>query len=180
MKTLHANRLAWAAGLIGLSLAAGTAWAQDAGAPPELSYGVPQIIQLSQAEVSDSLIVTYIRGSGNSYGLDANQIVYMRQQGVSEAVINAMLGQPKPAALAPTAVAAGGPAPVPTATVVYAPTATVADPASTVSVYVIPDTATYSYYARNHYYAGSYYAPVTIGPGFGGRWGGVYRNGWRH
>ena len=176
MKILRANRWAGAAGLIGLWSAAGNAWAQEAAAPPNLSYGVPQIIQLSQAQVSDSLIVSYINGSGNSYGLDAAQSVYLRQQGVSEPVINAMLSQPKPAVLAPAA--AGGYAPAPT--VVYTPAATVAAPSSSVSVYVIPDTATYNYYARSHYYGNSYDAPVTIGLGYGGRRGGVYRNGWRH
>jgi hypothetical protein len=176
MKILQAYWLAGAAGLMGLWPAAGIAGAQAAAAPPNLSYGVPQIIQLSQAQVSDSLIVSYINGSGNSYGLDAAQIVYLRQQGVSEPVINAMLSQPKPAVLAPAAAGAGAPAPM----VVYAPVAPVAAPASSVSVYVIPDTATYNYYARSHYYGNSYCAPVTIGLGYGGRWGGGYRNGWRH
>ena len=175
MKILQANWLAGAAGLIGLWSVAGNTGAQDAAAPPNLSYGVPQIIRLSQAQVSDSLIVTYINGSGNSYGLDAAQIVYLRQQGVSEPVINAMLSQPKPPALAPPA---GGSAPASAPTVVYAPAPTAAAPAWSVSVYVIPDTATYNYYARYHPY--SYYAPVTIGLGYGGRWGGGYRGGWRH
>ena len=176
MKMWQANRWAVAAGLSGLWSAAGNAGAQEAAAPPNLSYGVPQIIQLSQAQVSDSLIVTYINGSGNSYGLDAAQIVYLRQQGVSEPVINAMLSQPKPGA-----VAGGGYVPAPAPTVVYAPATAAAAPASSVSVYVIPDTATYNYYARYHpYVTGPYYAPVTIGLGFGGRWGGGYRGGWRH
>src|ERR1700690_1048719 len=69
-------------------------------APVQLSYGVSQIIQLSKAKVSDDTIVNYIRNSGSSYGMDAGQIVYLKQQGVSDTVINTMLNQPRPAAQA--------------------------------------------------------------------------------
>ena len=60
---------------------------------PQLSYGVPEVLQLTQAKVGDSVIINYIQNSGNNYGLNASQIIYLRQQGVSEAVINAMLTQ---------------------------------------------------------------------------------------
>src|SRR5580700_972096 len=50
---------------------------------PQLSYGVPQILQLAQAKVGDDTIVAYIKNSGTIYSLDASQIVYLRQQGVS-------------------------------------------------------------------------------------------------
>ncbi len=45
--------------------------------------------------MSDDTIVNYIRNSGNSYGMDASQIIYLKQQGVSETVINTMLNQPR-------------------------------------------------------------------------------------
>jgi len=64
-------------------------------APVQLSYGVSQIIQLSKAKVNDDTIVNYIRNSGSSYGMDASQIVYLKQQGVSDAVVNTMLSQPR-------------------------------------------------------------------------------------
>ena len=91
-----------------LALAAGISLAQDSTtsttatttqpvttsqAAPQLSYGVPEVLQLSQAKVGDSTIITYVRNSGNNYGLNAAQIIYLRQQGVSDAVINAMLNQ---------------------------------------------------------------------------------------
>src|SRR5215469_15628111 len=78
------------------------------GTPPEEASTVPtpsansttplspadmQILQLTQAKISDSTIITYIQNSGTVYGLDASQIVYLKQQGVTEAVINAMLNQ---------------------------------------------------------------------------------------
>ncbi len=60
---------------------------------PDLSGPVEQVLQLAQAKISDTTIITYVQNSGTVYGLDAPQIVYLKQQGVSEAVINAMLNQ---------------------------------------------------------------------------------------
>jgi hypothetical protein len=185
-----------------LVLAARTVPAQDsttsAGAaqtaPVQLSYGVSQIIQLSQAKVGDDTIVNYIRNSGSSYGLDANQIVYLKQQGVSDAVINTMLSQPRQGvqttASPPAYPAASSTV---TATVVAPPAVTYVQPAST--VYVVPDTQTYNYYAYAYrpYYGGYYYYPcyrpsyyyggcypsVSFAIGFGGGYrGGYYRGGW--
>ena len=77
-------------------MSASVALAQVNGSAPQLAYGVPQIIQLSEAKVSDDTIIAYVKNSGNSFGLTADQIIYLRQQGVSDAVITAMLNQPKP------------------------------------------------------------------------------------
>lgn len=178
-----------------LILAARTVPAQDSTtsasaaqtAPIQLSYGVSQIIELSKAKVSEDTIVNYIRNSGSSYGMDASQIVYLKQQGVSDTVINTMLNQPRLTEIpAPAASAAGGTA---TATVVAQPTVTYI-PAS--SVYVIPDTQTYNYYACSYrpcggyYYSGyqpvyygGYYPSVSFAIGYGGgHWGGHYRTGY--
>jgi len=177
-----------------LVLAARNVPAQDSATsaaqttPVQLSYGVSQIIQLSQAKVSENTIVNYIRNSGSSYGMDASQIVYLKQQGVSDTVINTMLNQPRltQAAPQPAYPAASSTA---TATVVAQPAVTYV-PAST--VYVIPDTQTYNYYACSYrpYYGGyyypyspvyysGYYPSVSFGVGFGGgHWGGYYRGGW--
>src|SRR5208283_3361132 len=87
---------------------AGSAAAQDSStvtapatgvpmAPPapalQLSYGVSEVVRLAQAKVSDDIIVTYVQTSGNAYGLNADQILYLRQDGVSDRVISAMLTQ---------------------------------------------------------------------------------------
>src|SRR5690242_19248453 len=102
MKTRTAFRLFLALTITAvLALAARTVPAQDSTAsagqttPVQLSYGVPEILQLSKANVSEGTIITYIQNSGNSYGLDANQIVYLKQQGVSDTIINTMLNQPR-------------------------------------------------------------------------------------
>src|ERR1700690_4310076 len=143
-----------------LALAARNVAAQDSTtsaaqtAPVQLSYGVSQIIQLSKANVSEGTIVNYIRNSGSSYGMDASQIVYLKQQGVSDTVINTMLNQPRqgaPAAPQPAYPTASSTA---TATVVtqpavtYIQTAPAYVPSST--VYVIPNTQAYQHY--NNYY----------------------------
>jgi len=166
-----------------------------ASATPPLGYGVSQILQLSQAKVSDDTIIAFVKNSGNSYGLSADQIIYLQKQGLSSAVITAMLNQPRPGALAST------PAPAMTATDVPAPaspapaapdytqsatsTATVA-PAVT---YVETQPATTYYYPYYYSYGYPYYYPaygyypgvsVSLGWGRGGGgWhGGGFRGGW--
>jgi hypothetical protein len=168
----------------GLALLAGVVLAQNsptAATAPQLSYGVVQILQLAQAKVGDDTIVAYVKNSGNSYGLDANQIIYLRQQGVSDNVITAMLNQPKVAS-APVqpATQPDNSSTAQSSTTYAQPTTTYSVPSS--SVYVIPDTQTYyydSYYAQPYYYP--YYAwpypAVSLSFGWGGRWGGGYYHG---
>ena len=127
----------------------------SASATPQLSYGVSQIVQLTQAKVGEDTIIAYIKNSGNGYGLNADQIIYLRQKGVSDAVVSAMLNQPKnmTANAAPTSAPQNSTAEVSTA--VAQPTVTYETvPSST--VYVMPDTQTYNYDA---YYYQPYYYP---------------------
>ena len=177
------------------SAVVGASPAAPVNAPgPQLPYGVSQILQLSQAKLGEDTIVSYIRNSGNSYGLNADQIIYLRQQGLSDGVIRAMLTQPR----AGVAVAAPAtPAPQPMAPAYagqayagqayagQASTVTVAPPVTYVQT--VP-AAPYYYYDPNYYYYPGYawYPPVTIGWGWGGWgwgwgggwYGGGYRGGW--
>jgi len=180
-----------------LALTAGNVAAQDStttaqpaaatpAAVPQLSYGVPEILQLSQAKIGDSTIIAYVQNSGNNYGLNAAQIIYLRQQGVSDAVVNAMLkqrSQSAPTAPVVTASAPDSPA-------AYSSQTSSADTQSstayvqsvpTSTVYVVPDTQTYYYnnwlYNRGPYYGyyPAYYYPypaVSVSFGWGGGWGG--------
>ena len=180
-----------------LALMAGNAVAQDSStattanaappaavsqAVPQLSYGVPQVLQRSQAKVGESTIITYIRNSGNNYGLDAAQIIYLRQQGVSDTVINAMINQrSQPAQTTSTAAATSQSY---SADATTQPAVTYVQTVPTSSVYVVPDTQTYQYnnwlYYQNPYYPyysyyPAYYYPypaVSVSFGWGGRWGG--------
>jgi len=162
--------------------AAAPAPAATSPATPQLSYGVAEVVQLAHANVSEDIIVNYVQNSGNGYGLDANQILYLKQQGVSDRVVNAMLAQRSRVAAQATPPGNSDTANAPTATVVAQPT-TYVQPASSSTVYVIPDTQTYDYYA---YYYHPYYYPyygyygwpaVSFSFGYGGYYGG-YRGGW--
>jgi uncharacterized membrane protein YgcG len=156
-----------------------------------LSAGVPEVLQLEQAKVSDGIIVNYIQNSGTIYALDANQIVYLKQQGVSDAALNAMInqrsrltGSTEPASPAATTSTAAQTS----ATTTASTTSYVSTPSST--VYVVPDTQTVQYdnwyYSSYPYY--SYYPYPVVYPavslsfGFGGyyRGGYYYHGGYYH
>ncbi len=157
-------------------------------AAPQLSYGVVQILQLSQAKVGDSTIIAYIRNSGNNYGLDTAQIIYLKQQGVSSDVVDTMLNQRTQTAQSTAQTATSQTASqdtysAQTATATVQPTVSYVQTAPPQTVYVIPDTQTYDYYANNPYYYPYYgyygwpYPPVSFSFGWGGYYGGGYRGG---
>lgn len=173
--------IAASAGLLAMNLVA-----QDATttAAPQLSPAAAQVLQLAQAKVGDDTIIAYIQNSDTIYGLDASQIVYLKQQGVSSAVINTMLNQR-------TRLAATGAQPdnstavgTQTSTAVAQPTVTYVQTVPSSSVYVIPDTQTYDYDAYYSPYYYPYYAwpypAVSLSFGFGRSWGGGYYHGGFH
>ena len=189
--------LAFTAGNVAAQDSSATTTAQPAAASqpaPQLSYGVPQVLQLVQAKISDGVIVNYIQNSGTIYSLKADEIVYLKQQGVSDDVLNAMLNQRS--RLTGSTEAAATPANSTTASAqTYAP----ATPAPAViydqqtappsTVYVIPDTQTYQYdtyyYSAYPYYSYPYYGgyydygwpAVSLSFGWGGYYGGGYHGG---
>lgn len=174
--------------------------------PVQLSYGVPEILKLPRARVSDDTIVAFIENSGRIYSLSAPEIVYLREEGVSDRVVTAMLNQRKKVteAAAQTAPQASAPpaAPPPSyadansaqsATAVAQPSTTYVEtspayvPPST--VYIMPyPSATYAYYGYYPYYGGYYgyyYPAVSFSFGFrsgsrGGFHGGISHFGHRH
>lgn len=181
--------------------------ATDAGpsvtvAQPKLPYGVEDILKLSRAQVSEDVIVNFVQNSGTVYNLSSNDIVYLRQEGVSNTVINAMLEKRKKALDASQSQVASAP-PAPAATAAPSPdTATTApnnpapvyvqppaQPAPS-TVYVVPypaaSAAYYGYYQPYYGYYGPYYAPyygpsISLGFRFGGGWGGHWGgHHWHH
>jgi hypothetical protein len=159
-------------------------------AAPQLSYGVPQVLQLVQAKVSEGVIVNFIQNSGTVYGLGAGEIVYLKQLGVSDNVLNAMLNQRSRvtgAADSAATTASSPPASAPAAsdqTYAAAPAAPavtyVPEAAQSSTVYVIPDAQTYYYSSPYVYpYYGGYYGwpAVSLSFGWGGYHGGYY-GGW--
>jgi len=183
-------------GIAALAVSLLSVSAQDSTAPApaaqsNLSFGVSDVLKLSQAKVGDDTIVNYIQNSGRAYsGLDANEIVYLHQQGVSDRVVTAMINQRGQSAPAPQPVAQDSsaqysqPAQQPNATVAVAPTVTYVQPAST--VYYLQDSSPrlvdYGYYPYYPYPYYGYYGwggpSVSLGFNFGGGFhGGGFRGG---
>jgi hypothetical protein len=204
MKTRNfGNSFLAVAAITALVLLAGNAVAQDSATAqppaasqpaPQLSYGVPQVLQLVQAKVSDGIIVSYIQNSSTIYSLTASEIVYLKQQGVSDNVLNAMLnqrsrlaGSTESAPMTASAPVAGAPASSDQTYTASAPPVTyVQQSAPSSTVYVVPDTQTY-YYSYPYYsyysypYYGGYYSgwpAVSLSFGLGGyNYGGSYYHG---
>ncbi|MGH7991317.1 MAG: hypothetical protein ACREDS_14150 [Limisphaerales bacterium] len=160
----------------------------NSSAPVKLSYGVSQILQLAQAKVGDDTIIAYIQNSGTIYALDAGQIVYLRQQGVSDRVVTTMLNQRKnvSADTASTQTASQNNSTTTQTSTAVAPPTYESVPSST--VYVIPDTQTYNY--DTYYYSQPYYYPyygygwsypaVSLSFGFHGGYHGGWHGGGFH
>ena len=177
--------------------------APTASAPATLPYGVEDVLKLSRAQVSEDVTLNFIHNSGTIYNLSPKDIVYLRNEGVSDRVINAMMDQRKnvpteaaaqsaaatppaaaPAPIAPDANAATAP-PVPQYAPTYAQAAPVyvqpdATPAPASTVYVIPYSSSgYAYPNYYPYYYGGYpcyYGPsVVVGFGY---YGGRYHHGY--
>jgi hypothetical protein len=151
-------------------------------APVKLPYGVEDVLKLSRAQIGEEIILNYIHNSGTIYNLTPKDIVYLRDQGVSEKVVNAMLGQRQRVELAaqtPPPSNPVGPSTTPVepqampspenaapATPESAPPgyaeAPLTPPAST--TYTIPyPAATSAYYGYYYPYYG-YYGPYYYGP----------------
>ena len=164
--------------------------APTAPVTPPLAYGVSQILQLAQAKVSDDTIIAFVKNSGNSYGLSADQIIYLQKQGLSSAVITAMLNQPRTGALASTPApatptpATDAPAPAAPASAVpdYTQSATSTATVAPTVTYVQTQPATTYYYPYYYSYgypycypAYGYYPGVSVSLGWGRGWGGWHR-----
>ena len=142
--------------------------------------------------LSDEAITAFISNSGKTYHLSVSEILYLREQGVSDQVLTAMLsaGQnvaaisaqaaPQPVAQpAPTGLtsdwANSNPQPAPAAPQ-YAPAYHAAAPvyAQPAPVYAYP-APSYGYYDSWPYYWG--YPALSLGFGFGGGYYGGYHGG---
>lgn len=61
-----------------------------ASAPRPAPLTTTEIVQMSQRKLSDDIIIGRIRASGAVYRLSAAELVKLHDQGVSDAVLNAM------------------------------------------------------------------------------------------
>jgi hypothetical protein len=70
-----------------------TTSAQTQETAPALSYGVADVVKLTQAQVAENIILTYVQNSGTTYSLGPKEVVYLKEQGVSDTVLAAMLNK---------------------------------------------------------------------------------------
>ena len=63
----------------------------DPTPPANLSPGLQEIVKLAQAGMSDDVILAYIKNSGTSYKMSADDILYLNSQGVSQNAILTLL-----------------------------------------------------------------------------------------
>jgi len=67
-----------------------------------LSSGAEDVLKLSRAKINDDITVAFIQNGNRDYNLTANDIVYLRKEGVSDRILTAMLNpQSQPAAAPP-------------------------------------------------------------------------------
>jgi hypothetical protein len=165
--------------------------AQSSATPQ--TYGGTDIVKMNKANVGDTTIISYIKSSGNSYNLNADQIIFLKQQGISDAVITAMLSQPNPGAAPATLPMPATPAPQPVASApAYAQvTSTTVQPAVTY-VQAPQPVVTYvqtvpPYYYQPYYYPAPAYGysgvafPLSLSFAWGHSGGGGYHGGgWHH
>ena len=60
---------------------------------PALSSAVEDIIKLSRADISEAVILNFIDTSGTLYDLKPRDVIRLRDEGVKDSVINAMIDQ---------------------------------------------------------------------------------------
>jgi len=83
--------------------------APTAATERKLPYGVDDILKLSKAQINEEVILTYMNNSGVIYSLAPKDIIYLRDQGVSDRVVNNMIEQ---RAVASQTAAQASPAPI--------------------------------------------------------------------
>jgi uncharacterized membrane protein YgcG len=143
-----------------------------------MPYAVSQVLELEQAKIGDSTVIAYIKTSGTSYNLNASQIVFLRQQGVSDGVITAMLTQPRMADSVPYAQTPGPEpqaAPVTTMATATTPAPAIVTQPPVTYVQSAPVSYDDSYAYPNSYPYYGYYGWPYSWTWYGGAW----RWGWR-
>jgi hypothetical protein len=120
-------------------------------APNNISPGAAEVIRLASSGVAEDVIVAYVNNSQAPFGLTADQVVYLKDLGVSPQVVTAMINrdttlrsQPAVAATTPPPPAAAPPMEPAAPPVVEAPMTPVAETAPPEDVsYFYSDLAPY-------------------------------------
>ncbi len=204
MRVIAVGLAGWVSlGIVGAAETATATTAATATAKStHLSFAANEVLKLSRAKVGDETIVAYVKQASSAYELNAEDIVYLRGEGVTDRVVSAMLtARPEvaaaPAPAAPALAASVGTAPTPgqtaypggaapaatTTTTIVQPAVTYVQPSPTV-VYTSPVVTEYYggpyYYGYGYPYSGYGWRPgISVNLGFGGRFhgGGVHVGG---
>jgi hypothetical protein len=117
--------------------------------PPKLAPNVAEVVNLAQSGVGEAVILEFIRNSPTPFELTADEIVYLKDLGISETVLAEMLrhrqgaGAPETTAPAAASSAPTVAAPVPAPETNAAPlTSTASPPAATAPPPVYTETVT--------------------------------------
>jgi hypothetical protein len=146
-----------------------------------LPSGVEDIVKLSKAQIGEEVIAGFIRNSGSTYSLSPKDVIYLRDQGVSDRIVNTMLehrtapemtsdqNQNQPVELANSA-SVPYPPPYVQQVPVYVPAPVEEEPPQS-TLYVIPYPARVAayygssgFYGTSGYYSAPYHycAPSTV------------------
>ena len=104
--------------------------------PARISFAASEVLKLARAKVNDDTIVAFVKQSTSAYSLTAEDIVYLRGEGITDRVLSAMLtakpvgGSTAEIASAPAAINTSASSPAPGQTVY--PGGASAQPATTV------------------------------------------------
>src|SRR5882672_4412034 len=58
----------------------------------EVSPGAAEVVRLAESGVGDDVVLAFIQNSTSTFNLSADQILYLKDLGISSPVITAMLG----------------------------------------------------------------------------------------
>lgn len=143
-----------------------------------LSPQAQRILQLQQAKIDVSTQLAYVQAHQGDYQLNASGIIYLKQQGMADSVLNAMLTARASYQVEATAQPQQAPVvqstPAPVTSQVYVVNPPVYAPVYTAPVYTAP-----AYYYPDTYYYPNYYPSISLGFywGNGGSWNGGYHGG---
>jgi len=112
------------------------AGANSGFAQTALPPGIQDVVKLSQAGISDEIILSQIKNNQATYNLTADQIILLKSQGVSQPVIKALIsgGDSAPSAPIPAPAPASPPPSVPAPAAVPEPPVVVGTPSDAAPV----------------------------------------------
>jgi len=79
---------------------------------PSISTAASDVVRMAEAGTSEDVLVAYVKNSNSRYDLSADQILYLRDVGLTSPVITAMLNRDSDLKTQPQATPTPAPAPL--------------------------------------------------------------------